>query len=312
MGLYKPTDQLGQPLNIVYAEDILQLVNVLSGQQDGGALSLLQPLAAPAAPSVSLSAGGITGTGYQWGVYWVSGIMDGTATAHVTGRTPVGTLTSAQALSAQEATVSISSLTPPTGTIGWGVARNKSGGSTWYLVPGSEQYLTVAGSLPASYIDNTVDASLVTVAQTANTTGTTFPGVPVAYGKRTSNVSSSGTSFGTGADILAAALPFNANGTSDYMVRLSCEYVTQNTNNDGAFFHINLDGSDAGLMRIVTVAAAAAAYSGDVTGVLVAPSAGAHTLNVRLRVDAGSATIQGGAGGSGAVVPILVSLQRMT
>lgn len=178
MGFYKSTDQAGQALNVGYAEDVGQLVDVLTGQRDAGALTLLAPLSAPAAPSVSLSAGGITGTGYQWAVYWITGILDGTGAAHVTGRTPYGTLTAGQALTAQEATVSVAGLgAAPTGAIGWGVARNKSGGGTWYTVPGSEQFMTLAGTMPASFVDNVTDASLVSAAPTANTTGTSFSGV---------------------------------------------------------------------------------------------------------------------------------------
>lgn len=172
MGFYKSTDQAGQPLNTAYAEDVGQLVDVLTGQRDSGSLSLLGPVANPSqAPTVTLSAGGITGTGYQWAFYWITGILDGTGAAHVTGRTLAGPLSAAQALTAQEATVSISGITAPTGVIGWGVVRNKSGGGTWYEVPGSEQFLTLAGTMPSSFIDNVVDGSLVTVTPAANTTG---------------------------------------------------------------------------------------------------------------------------------------------
>lgn len=176
MGFYLSTDQPGQPLNVVYAEDIAQLVNVLTGKADAGLLNLLAPLAAPAAPSTALSSGAITGTSYQWAVYWITGILDGTNTPHITGRTAYGTATGAQNLTSQEATVSISGLTPPTGAIGWGVARTKSGGGTFYLVPGSEQFLTIAGTMPATFVDNTPDGSLVTAAQTVNSTGTYLKG----------------------------------------------------------------------------------------------------------------------------------------
>lgn len=187
-GLYKSSDAAGDALNTIYAEDVGQLIDVLTGQRDGGALSLLPPLASPAsAPAVTTSAGSLTGT-YKWQVYWISGIMDGTATAHVVGRTPAGPATSGTALSSQRATLDISGLTPPTGVIGWGVARTQAGGSTFLLVPGSEQFLSAAGSLPATFVDNTADGSLVTAVQTVNTTGTTFVGSKLAHTEITSSV----------------------------------------------------------------------------------------------------------------------------
>jgi|SRR5579884_9210 len=176
MGLYKSTDQSGQPLNTIYAEDVGQFVDLLGGQRDGGALSLLGPLGAPAAPTITKQSGSITGTGYQWGIYWITGVMDGTGGAHVTGRTLAGTLSAATSLSAQEATVALGGITPPTGAIGWGVVRNKSGGSSWFEVPGSEQFLSIAGTMPSSFVDNVADASLVTATPAANTTGTTLSG----------------------------------------------------------------------------------------------------------------------------------------
>jgi hypothetical protein len=176
MGLYKSTDQVGQPLNTAYAEDSGQFVDLLSGIRDGGTLSLLAPIAAPAAPAVTKSAGSVTGTGYQWGVYWITGVMDGTGAAHITGRTIAGTLSASTSLTAQQATISIAAFGAPTGAIGWGVVRNKSGGATWFQVPNSEQFLSIAGTMPSSFIDNTADASLVTAAPSTNSTGTSLSG----------------------------------------------------------------------------------------------------------------------------------------
>lgn len=178
MPFYLPTDTAGQALNTVYAEDVAQLVRALTGQLDAGSLSLLGPVPAPsAAPTVTLAAGGVTGTGYQWGTYWITGIPDGTGTYHVTGRTTISPLTAAQALSAQEATVSIAGETVPTGAIGWGVVRNQSAGSTWCEVPGSEQFLSLAGAMPTTYVDDTPDADLVTDAPATNSTGTTLAAI---------------------------------------------------------------------------------------------------------------------------------------
>lgn len=183
MGLYTPTDQSGQPLNTVYAEDIQQLVNVLTGLADGGALSLLGPVTDPVAytPGITLSAGSLTGA-YKWAFYWITGLKDGTNTAHVTGRTLMSTPTATQNPSAQQGTVSISGITVPTGVIGWGVARTKAGGSTYYLVPGSEQFTSIAGTMPATFVDNVADGSLVTTVQASNTTGTSLGGATIPTG----------------------------------------------------------------------------------------------------------------------------------
>ena len=183
MALYTSTDQFGQPLNTVYAEDVAQLVNVLTGLADGGALSLLPPVTDPTAftPTVTLQAGALTGA-YKWAFYWITGVKDGTNTAHVTGRTLMSTATATQNPSSQQATVSISGVTVPTGVIGWGVCRTKAGGSTYYLVPGSEQFTSIAGTMPATWVDNVADGTLVTTVQTQNTTGTSIAGKTLPTG----------------------------------------------------------------------------------------------------------------------------------
>ena len=153
------------------ASDIQQVINVLTGQADAGLLSLLAPVSAPsAAPVATLSAGSLTGS-YQWGIYWITGIPDGAGNVNITGRTTPSSYSTAQTLTNQQCTINISGETIPTGVIGWGVVRNQAGGSTWYIVPGSEQF-NLSGTIPLTYIDNIADANLVTVAPTTNTTGT--------------------------------------------------------------------------------------------------------------------------------------------
>lgn len=156
------------------ANDLDQLVKTLQGLLDAGALTLLGPVDSPAsAPAIALSSGSITGTGYEWGVFWITGIPVGNgSTYNTTGVTLAGPVSTAQALSSQEATVSIAALTIPTGVIGWGVVRNKSGGSTFYEVPNSRQFLSQAGAMPTTFVDNTPDANLTTAAPSSNTTGT--------------------------------------------------------------------------------------------------------------------------------------------
>jgi hypothetical protein len=172
----KPTDTPGQPLNVIYAEHILQLIGVLTGQIDGGALQFLGQVAAPAtAPTVTLSAGALNGS-YEWGTYWITGAADGTGSYAVTGRTTPSPYSTAQALANQQGTVSIAGQAIPTGVVGWGVVRNQAGGGTWYEVPGSEQFMNNAGVMPTSFVDNVADGNLVTAAPATNTTGTYLSG----------------------------------------------------------------------------------------------------------------------------------------
>lgn len=175
MGFFQMTNAAGSPLNTIYAESFNQTTLALTGQLDPGGLKLIGPTSAPAsAPTVTLQSGTLTGTGYQWGVYWITGMPDGTGAVHVTGRTTVGPYSAAQNLSSQQATIDISSLPVPVGVIGWGVARNASGGTTFYSVPNSEQFVTGSGLLATTFVDQTPDANLVTAAPSVNTTGSTL------------------------------------------------------------------------------------------------------------------------------------------
>lgn len=134
----------------------------------------------------------------------------------------------------------------------------------------------------------------------------------IAYGKNTNSVSTAGTTFGTGADLLAAALNFTADGVSDYIVRaFACDW-RNDTLGDEARLHINLDGADAGLFAN----SRATVNTNDFkplssAGVILAPAAGAHTVNARLRANTGgTALVEAGAGGVGNVAPLLVTIER--
>lgn len=117
---------------------------------------------------------------YKWAFYWITGVQDGSAAngsgVHIVGRTLRSTATATQNPSAQKGQVSIAGITVPTGVIGWGVCRTLAGGSTYFLVPGSEQFQSLVGTMPQTYVDNTGDGSLVTGVQSTNTTGTTLAG----------------------------------------------------------------------------------------------------------------------------------------
>lgn len=236
--------------NQVYAEDLNQYANGLTGQRDLGALSLLQPLATPAAPTITTQSGAITGTAYQWGIYWISGVQDGTGTAHIVGRTPYGTLSGAQALTAKQATVSISGLTAPTGTIGWGVVRNKSSAGTWYKVPSSEQFLT-GGSLPATFVDDVPDASLgSTAGPTTNTTGTTIQGAsPTSGSSFPAVILPAGSQFLL--QVGSSSIPFFSDGTHWYSEPVQSGYIVNATSSD-IYYTKPLTGTPAGFYVSIT------------------------------------------------------------
>lgn len=137
-----------------------------------------------------------------------------------------------------------------------------------------------------------------------------LPGTVLAYGTKASAVSTSGTTFAAGADLLAAALSFTADGTSDYLVRVGCDAWT-NTAIAACFLNLNLDGADAGFVQ--TWNCPTANFSAPVSGStpILAPAAGSHTVNVRLRVSGGSGAVNGGAGGAGSHRPILVTVETL-
>ncbi len=163
------------------AQDIQQLINLLQALYDAGPLSFLGTVSAPSnTPTVTLSSGSLSGS-HQWGTYWITGIPNGSGGVNVTGRTTPSPYTTAQTLTNQQGTVSISGQGIPQGVIGWGVVRNHAGGSVWYEVPGSEQF-NLSGAMPVTFTDNTPDANLTIGAPSVNTTGTpvTF-GAPVTF-----------------------------------------------------------------------------------------------------------------------------------
>jgi hypothetical protein len=75
---------------------------------------------------------------------------------------------------------------------------------------------------------------------------------------------------------------------------------------------INLDGTDAGVFSSFTSVTANAQIPLDQSGVIVAPSAGVHTVNVRATVGgASTVTLAGAGGGAGTASPILVSVEKI-
>lgn len=112
----------------------------------------------------------------------------------------------------------------------------------------------------------------------------------VVYAVHGSDVSTTGTSFGAGADALASALSFDADGTSDYLVEIACACI-QAASGDTAVLQVSLDGVvGATLSEVVS---SAGSISAPLSGraVIAAPSAGTHTVNGRLWVTGGTGTL---------------------
>ena len=147
--------------------DINQVIKTLLGQVDSGQLSLAEPTASPSvAPSVTLSSGSLSGQ-YQWGTYWITGIVSSSGTVSVTGRTTPSPYTSAQSITSQQGTISIAGQTVPTPVIGWGVVRNAN------VIPLSSALTLSAVSNASSTLAAT--KYFINVAF-GNSNGTTTPG----------------------------------------------------------------------------------------------------------------------------------------
>ena len=164
-------------------------------------------------------------------------------------------------------------------------------------------------NLPSEFLDYLVQHQAVNGIPTPIQSRTTT----IASGTRTSNVSSSGTTFATGNDLLATSLAFTASGGNSYIVLV----LSRGWNNSGTAgsasneLHFNLDGADAGRFAGSVFPAANQVTPLSVGGFLLTPAAGSHTLNVRLFVNSGTGTIVGGAGGAGNDVPLFVSISAI-
>jgi hypothetical protein len=137
------------------------------------------------------------------------------------------------------------------------------------------------------------------------------PGQVLQKGKKTSNVSTSGTTFGAGADLLAADLTFTADGTSDYGLFVSASRWQNSTSGAVNELDIKLDGADQGEIAQLVAPAANVGDTLCCLGVIQAPAAGAHTVNARMYATAGTATAAAGTGGAGGSSPILVMVVKL-
>jgi hypothetical protein len=133
----------------------------------------------------------------------------------------------------------------------------------------------------------------------------------IAFGTRTSNVTTTGTTFAGGADILSSPLSFTASGKDSYLLTVIGRDWQNNTASTRNILRLNLDGADAGIFADDSVTAANFPNILNAQGVINIPSVGSHTINARFQVTGGTGTIEAGSGGAGVSTPILVTVQRI-
>lgn len=131
----------------------------------------------------------------------------------------------------------------------------------------------------------------------------------VAYGTRTTNQTTVGTTYAAGADILAAAVSFTADGHSDYVIRASGVGFGASASVNGQLW-LNFDAAQRGLMQSTFTAGQVMPVAA--SAVVFAPAAGAHTVNVRMVVSAAATgTIFAGNGTGTNFQPFLVTVEPL-
>ena len=133
------------------------------------------------------------------------------------------------------------------------------------------------------------------------------PGGRLGSGSFASSVSTAGTTFAAGADLLPTAITFTATKGNSYIVTVSAEGWQNSGANQNAL-KLNLDGADGGTIAVWNCTTAGFANTLLVRTIFT-PSPGSHTVNARLFCGAGTATVLAGPGGVGAGTPILVTLE---
>lgn len=130
----------------------------------------------------------------------------------------------------------------------------------------------------------------------------------LAHDTATANVTTSGTTFGTGADLLAAALSFTADGSSTYLLRCIAPQWYNSGTGASIQLDVNLDGADAGVFARYNPGTANLTVPLNESAALVGVAAGAHTINARLIASGGTAVVQANVGGAGQYMPIYVAI----
>ena len=161
-----------------YAADLNQYDGALTGTLDLPALTLYQPLAAPGAPTATVSGSGSLVGAYQYAVAYVTGGVDGTGTPHPSGHTTALGTASASVTPNNQSVVLTAIPVGPTGVIARDLYRTKAN------APGTFYYLgQLADNTSTTWTDDLADSGLGAEAPSINTTGTpvrlpVYPTVP--------------------------------------------------------------------------------------------------------------------------------------
>jgi hypothetical protein len=128
----------------------------------------------------------------------------------------------------------------------------------------------------------------------------------VVSGSQTADISTTATTYGTGADVLTSAISFTANGTSNYLVACVGPGWRNSLSGQSNTLSLTLDGAQGVIMSFYS--AAAAQEPDPLAGFarLAAPAAGVHTVNARLFVSSGTGLIFSGTTFAGVAVVVYV------
>ena len=147
--------------------------------------------------------------------------------------------------------------------------------------------------------------TLVATSAKANSGSSSGAGV-IASGTRTTDVSTTATTYGTGADVLAAPISFTANGTSSYLVMCVGPGWRNSLSGQSNTLCLTIDGAQGAIMSFYSAAAAQEPDPLSGVALLVTPSAGTHTLNAKFFVSAGTGLLFSGTTFTGAAIVFYV------
>lgn len=119
--------------------------------------------------------------------------------------------------------------------------------------------------------------------------GVAIAGGVLVFGTQGGNVSVTGSTFGTGTDLLTSALNFSAAGGSTYGVFLFGSNMSGQANATFTMY-LNLDGAQGAIMQQVGNALPLNAQVSIIGMATISPTAGAHTVNVRGTTSGGTLT----------------------
>lgn len=133
-------------------------------------------------------------------------------------------------------------------------------------------------------------------------------GQRVASGTYTGTRSTTGTTFATGVDLLAAAIGISVTGTQTYIVRAFAPQWNNSTVGAINILALNIGGTVYGFMGVLN--GPGASYNVPLQGhaVIIFP-AGSYSINVRFYVGGGTGTVIGNTGNAGVDQPILVTVE---